>query len=185
MKRRQFLKAAGVGLAAHDHRQAGDRAVMPDDQVAPDLELPEIARHALWRGGDARRSTSPKRPTTNSRSRLSPPARSCPRLQALDAVQNGTVEMCHTARLLFRRQGPDLRLLHLDPLRPECAPAERLVLRRRRHGAAQRVLPEVQHLRPAGGNTGTQMGGWFRKEIKEPSRPAGPEDAHRRLRRPA
>ena len=34
------------------------------------------------------------------------------------------------------------------------------------------------------GNTGCQMGGWFRKEIKEPGDLNGPEDAHRRLRRP-
>ena len=34
------------------------------------------------------------------------------------------------------------------------------------------------------GNTGCQMGGWFRKEIKDVVRPQRPEDAHRRLRRP-
>ena len=34
-----------------------------------------------------------------------------------------------------------------------------------------------------GGNTGAQMGGWYRKEIKTRRRPEGPEDAHRRLRR--
>jgi TRAP-type mannitol/chloroaromatic compound transport system substrate-binding protein len=34
-----------------------------------------------------------------------------------------------------------------------------------------------------GGNTGAQMGGWFRKEIKTRGRPEGPEVPHRRLRR--
>ena len=34
------------------------------------------------------------------------------------------------------------------------------------------------------GNTGAQMGGWFRKEIKTRRRPEGPQVPHRRLRRP-
>ena len=34
------------------------------------------------------------------------------------------------------------------------------------------------------GNTGAQMGGWFRKEIKTRGRPQGPQVPHRRLRRP-
>ena len=34
-----------------------------------------------------------------------------------------------------------------------------------------------------GGNTGAQMGGWFRKEIKTVADLQGPEDAHRRPRR--
>ncbi len=47
------------------------------------------------------------------------------------------------------------------------------------------LLQEVQRLRAfLAGNTGCQMGGWFRKEIKDRRRPQRPEDAHRRLRRP-
>ena len=69
--------------------------------------------------------------------------------------------------LLLLRQGSDLRVRHRGAVRPQRAHAERLDVLRRRHGADERVLQEVQHLSalPAG-NTGCQMGGWFRKEIK-------------------
>ena len=86
-------------------------------------------------------------------------------------------------RLLFHRQGPDLRALLLGAVRPEFAPAERLVPGPRRPGHAQRVRQEVQRLwhrrrqhRHADGRLvpqGDQDGRGLQ----------GPQDAHRRLGR--
>ena len=70
-----------------------------------------------------------------------------PGLQALDAVSNGTVECCHTVVLLLRRQGPDLRPRLRDPVRPQLPRPERLARGRRRHGADERVLRQVQRPR--------------------------------------
>ena len=72
-----------------------------------------------------------------------------PGLQALDAVSNGTVEMCHTVVLLLCRQGSDVRDLCLGAVRPQCAHAEFLVVSGRWHGARQRVLQEVRRDRPS------------------------------------
>ena len=74
--------------------------------------------------------------------------------------------MCHTAAYYFFGKDPTFALVLLGPVRPQCAAAECLVPGSRRPGAAQRVRQEVQLYGIAGGNTGTQMGGWFRKEIK-------------------
>ena len=90
-----------------------------------------------------------------------------PALQALDAVQNGTVEMGHTAMYYYIGKDPTWALFCAASVRPQCAPAERLVLRRRRPEADRRIRRQVQRLSACSrGNTGTQMGGWFRKEIK-------------------
>ena len=51
-----------------------------------------------------------------------------PALQALDAVQNGTVEMGHTASYYYIGKDPTWALFCAVPFGLNCAPAERLVL---------------------------------------------------------
>jgi Mrp family chromosome partitioning ATPase len=86
--------------------------------------------------------------------------------------------------LLLCRQGSDLRDRGVGAVRPQRAPAEFLVVPGRRQRAVQRVLQEGVIYGLPCGNTGTQMGGWFRKEIKTVADLSGPQDAHRRHRRP-
>ena len=167
MKRREFLKVAGRRDGRVGGGRAGHRAVDAGDQMAIDGKLAEIARHAL--SAPARRSSKYVSEATDNKFQIQAFAAGeiVPALQALDAVQNGTVEMCHTAVLLLHRQGSDLGAVLRRSVRPQHPPAECLVLRRRRHEADERVRQEVQCLlRCVGGNTGAQMGGWFRKEIK-------------------
>ena len=113
MKRREFLKAAGIGacrpatLAAPAIAQS-----MPEIKWRMASSLPK-SLDTLYGGAEligqgGRRSHRQQ----VSDSGLRRAARSCPGLQVLDAVQNGTVEMGHTALLLLLRQGPDLRLRH-------------------------------------------------------------------------
>ena len=52
-----------------------------------------------------------------------------PGLQVNDAVSNGTVEMCHTAAYYFIGKDPTFALVLLRAVRPQLAPAERLVSR--------------------------------------------------------
>ena len=88
-----------------------------------------------------------------------------PPLQAIDAVSNGTVEMCHTAAYYFIGKDPTFALY--------CSVPFGLNSRQQNawfqdHGG-QDMLNEFgkkfKIYGIAGGNTGTQMGGWFRKEI--------------------
>ena len=69
--------------------------------------------------------------------------------------------------VLLHRQGPDLGAVLLGSVRAERASAERLVLSWRRPEADRRVRRSKYNVKCLlSGNTGTQMGGWFRKEIK-------------------
>ena len=53
MQRRKFIRTAGIGAAASGRHGRGGRArhraVGARAQLAHDLELPQVARHALWR----------------------------------------------------------------------------------------------------------------------------------------
>ena len=89
-----------------------------------------------------------------------------PGLQVLDAVQNGTVEACHTATYYFIGKDPTWALF--------CAVPFGLNTRQQNawfyEGDGLKLMnafgKKFNVYSLVGGNTGAQMGGWFRKEIK-------------------
>jgi TRAP-type mannitol/chloroaromatic compound transport system substrate-binding protein len=84
----------------------------------------------------------------------------------LDAVQQNTVELCHTASYYFHGKNKAFSL--------DCSVPFGLTARQMfawfYHGEGGPLLREFfakyNVINFPGGNTGTQMGGWFRKEIK-------------------
>ena len=92
-----------------------------------------------------------------------------PGLQAADAVTNGTVEMCHTAAYYYVGKDPTFALSCAVPFGPNARQQNAWQY----HGGGIELMNEFFkkyniYALPAG-NTGAQMGGWFRKEIKEVS----------------
>jgi TRAP-type mannitol/chloroaromatic compound transport system substrate-binding protein len=92
-----------------------------------------------------------------------------PALQVLDAVQNGTVEMGHTANYYYIGKDPTWALF--------CATPFGLNARQQNawfyDGEGTKLIDDFGkkfnvHCLTAG-NTGCQMGGWFNKELKEPA----------------
>ena len=107
-----------------------------------------------------------------------------PGLQAADAVQNGTVEMCHTASYYYFGKDPTFAFGTAVPFGLNSRMQNAWMY----FGGGMELMNEFYKKYniygiPAG-NTGAQMGGWFRKEIKDRRRSQRPEDAHRRLCRP-
>jgi TRAP-type mannitol/chloroaromatic compound transport system substrate-binding protein len=96
-----------------------------------------------------------------------------PGLQALEAAQNGEVEMAHTALNLFATREPALAFATGVPFGLNARQQAAWWI----EGGGQDLIAEV--LKPFGvvalacGNTGAQMGGWFRKEVKTPADFAG------------
>jgi TRAP-type mannitol/chloroaromatic compound transport system substrate-binding protein len=89
-----------------------------------------------------------------------------PALQVLDAVQAGTVEMGHTATYYYFGKDPTFALACSVPFGPNSRQANAWW-----HfgGGAEAMAPLFKQygcVAIPGGNTGCQMGGWFRKEIK-------------------
>jgi len=168
MKRREFLKTAGVGLAASAAVAAPAIA-----QSSPEIKwrltssFPK-SLDTLW--GAAETFSKFVSEATDGKFQVSTFAAGeiVPGLQALDAVGAGTVECCHTAAYYYVGKDPTFPLF--------CAVPFGLNARQQNawfyDGGAQKLMDEFTAkkfnvISLLGGNTGCQMGGWFRKEIKE------------------
>ena len=89
-----------------------------------------------------------------------------PGLQAADAVINDTVEMCHTVSYYFVGKDPTYALFSAVPFGLN-ARLQNAWLLQGEGGALQDEFYATQGLKGiVCGNTGSQMGGWFRKEVK-------------------
>ncbi len=167
MKRREFIKTAGVGLAASTAIAAPAIA-----QSSPEIKwrltssFPK-SLDTLW--GAAETFSKYVGEATDGKFQVSTFAAGeiVPGLQALDAVSAGTVEMCHTAAYYYVGKDPTFPLF--------CAVPFGLNTRQQNawfyDGGAQKLMDDFTKkfnvVSLLGGNTGAQMGGWFRKEIKE------------------
>ena len=133
MKRRQFLKVAGVGACRGRGRQARDRPIDAGTEMAADLEL---SRNRSTRfTAPPRCSPRRWREATDNKFQIQVFAAGeiVPGLQAADAVQQRhRRDVPHRVLLLFR-QGSDVRVRHCGSVRPQHPHAERLDVFRRRH----------------------------------------------------
>ena len=89
-----------------------------------------------------------------------------PPFGVVDGVQNGTVDMCHTVPYYFYGKNPAFALGSAVPFGLNARQMTSWMM----HGNGRKLMNEFYAgygmLSFAGGNTGTQMGGWFRKEVK-------------------
>ena len=87
-------------------------------------------------------------------------------LQVLDAVQNGTVECGHTAVYYYFGKDPTFAFSCAVPFGLNARQMNAWLY----HGGGKELLREFfkdyNVMQFSAGNTGAQMGGWFRKEIK-------------------
>jgi len=89
-----------------------------------------------------------------------------PPFGVVDAVQNATVEMCHTVPYYFFGKDPTFAIGAAIPFGLNSRQMTAWTF----HGNGLKLMREfyAQYniVNFAGGNTGAQMGGWFRKEVK-------------------
>lgn len=89
-----------------------------------------------------------------------------PALEVFDAVQSGTAQMAHTASFFWQGRLPASVFFTAIPFGLTAPEHAAWVL----HGGGQELWDELYApagIKPfMGGNTGMQMGGWFRKEIR-------------------
>jgi TRAP-type mannitol/chloroaromatic compound transport system substrate-binding protein len=165
MKRREFLKAAGVGLAT---TAVAAPAIA---QSAPEIKWRNTASwpkslDTLYGGVEffCKRVAE----ITDNKFQIQPFAAGeiVPGLQVLDAVQNGTVEMGNTAMYYYWGKDPAFTFGTALPFGLN----SRQMYSWLHHAGGNELLNELlakyNCFGTAAGNTGAQMGGWFRKEIK-------------------
>jgi len=165
MERRSFLKKAGVGVAA------GAIAAPAIAQGAPAVKwritssFPK-SLDTIYGGAEvlAKRVSA----ITGGKFQIQVFAAGeiAPGPQALDVVQNGTVEACHTCSYYFVGKDKAFAFGTAIPFGLNARQMNAWVY----YGGGQKLLDEFYSnygiVSFPGGNTGVQMGGWFRKEIK-------------------
>jgi TRAP-type mannitol/chloroaromatic compound transport system substrate-binding protein len=165
MKRREFLKSAGLGLAASTAVAAPAIAQsMPELKWRLTASWPK-SLDTLWGTCEAFAKYVAEATDNKFQIQTFAAGEIVPGLQTLDAVQNGTVEMGHTAYYYYIGKDPTWALF--------CAVPFGLNARQQNawfyEGEGQKLIDafgaKFNTYNLLMGNTGCQMGGWFKKEI--------------------
>ena len=165
MKRREFLKAGGVGLAASAVAAPAIAQSMPEVKWRLTSSFPK-SLDTLWGASETFAKYCAE--ATDGKLQVSTFAAGeiVPGLNALDAVSAGTVDMCHTATYYFVGKDPTWALFCSVPFGPNTRQQNAWFY----DGEGMKLMNEFAKksniFALVGGNTGAQMGGWFRKEIK-------------------
>ena len=165
MKRREFLKVGAAGMAASALAAPAVAQSMPEVKWRLTASWPK-SLDTIY--GACETFAKHVAEATDNKFQVQPFAAGeiVPALQVLDAVQNGTVEMGHSAMYYYIGKDPTWALF--------CAVPFGLNGRQQNawfyDGDGTKLMDEFgkkSNVYPlVGGNTGAQMGGWFRKEIK-------------------
>jgi TRAP-type mannitol/chloroaromatic compound transport system substrate-binding protein len=165
MKRRDFLKVTGIGAAG-----AATLAAPAIAQSMPELKWRLTASwpkslDTLWGGVELMTKLVAEATDNKFQIQAFAGGEIVPGLQVLDAVQNGTVEMGHTASYYYFGKDPTFAFGTAVPFGPN----QRLNQAWYMLGGGRDLLNEFYKSYNVtsflAGNTGCQMGGWFRKEI--------------------
>lgn len=89
-----------------------------------------------------------------------------PALQALDATTNGTVEASHTVSYYYVGKDPTYAIFASVPFGLNARMQNSWLYQAGGNELANEFFKKANVIGFPCGNTGTQMGGWFRKEIK-------------------
>jgi len=168
MKRRDFLTAAGTGLAASAVAAPAIAQSMPETKWRLTSSFPK-SLDTLYGGAEVIAKAVAEATDNKFQIQTFAAGEIVPGLQAADAVTAGTVEMCHTAGYYYVGKDPTFALPCAVPFGPNARQQNAWQY----HAGGIELMNEFFrkhniYALPAG-NTGAQMGGWFRKEIKEPS----------------
>ncbi len=166
MKRRDFIKVTGIGAVG----AATTIAAPAIAQSTPEIKwrMPTSwpkSLDTLYGGADM--MTKVVAEATDNKFQIQPFAAGeiVPGLQVLDAVQNGTVEIGHTASYYYFGKDPTFTFGSAIPFGPNMRINQAWYML----GGGKELLDgfykKYNCVSLLAGNTGCQMGGWFRKEI--------------------
>jgi TRAP-type mannitol/chloroaromatic compound transport system substrate-binding protein len=168
VKRRIFVRAAGTGAAV---AAAGSVAAPAIAQSMPEIKwrmassFPK-ALDTIYGASETMVKALAEATDNKFQIRVFAAGEIVPGLQVADAVQNGTVECGHTASYYYVGKDPTFAFDTAVPFGLNARQQDAWMI----HGGGRELMNEFYkdyniHAISCG-NTGAQMGGWFRKEIK-------------------
>jgi len=164
-KRRQFLTSSAVGLAAAPLIVGAQTATLPIVKWRMTSSFPK-SLDTIFSATEVIAKRVDTATGGKFKIQVFAAGEIVPALQALDAVQNKTVECAHTAPYFYFGKDPTFAFGCAVPFGMNARHQNAWMY----HGGGMALMREfyqrynIIHF-PAG-NTGAQMGGWFRKEIK-------------------
>src|SRR2546425_461126 len=171
MKRREFLKAAGltgVATAATGVAMPAIAQSMPELKWRCTSSFPK-SLDTIYGGAETFAKTVAEITDNKFQIQVFAAGEIVPGLNAADAVTNGTVEMCHTASYYYVGKDPTYAFGTAVPFGLNSRMQNAWMF----FGGGMELMNDFYKKAniygiPCG-NTGCQMGGWFRKEIKTPA----------------
>ena len=165
MDRRTFIKSAGVGVAASAALAAPAIAQsQPEVQWRCTSSFPK-SLDTIYGGAEVVAKRVGELTDGRFQIRVFAAGEIVPGLQVVDALQAGTVEMGHTVSYYYVGKDPTFALGAAVPFGLNTRQQNSWLY----HGGGNELMNEFFAgygiIGFPGGNTGAQMGGWFRKEI--------------------
>ncbi|WP_188517686.1 TRAP transporter substrate-binding protein [Alsobacter metallidurans] len=168
MERRKFIAAAGAGLAATAVAAPAIAQSTPDVRWRLTSSFPK-SLDTIYGAAEVFAKLVAEATDNKFQIQVFAAGEIVPGLQAADAIQNGTVECCHTAPYYYVGKDPTFAFGTAVPFGLNSRQQNAWFY----HGGGMELLNDFfkkyNIVSLPGGNTGTQMGGWFRKEIKTPA----------------
>jgi TRAP-type mannitol/chloroaromatic compound transport system substrate-binding protein len=167
MRRRTFLKSAGVGIAAAGGSIAAPAVVhaQPEIKWRCASSFPKSLDILYGNADDVAKRVAAA--TDNKfQIRVFAAGEIVPGLQVLDAVQNETVECGHTASYYYVGKDPTFAFDTAIPFGLNCRAQNAWMYYGGGLDLMRELFKDYNIVQFPVGNTGAQMGGWFRKEIK-------------------
>src|SRR5437868_15372461 len=165
MKRRDFLKVSATGAAAAAVASPAIAQSSPEVKWRLTSSFPK-SLDTIY-GGAAELSKYVAEMTDNKfQIQVFAAGEVIPGLQALDATSNGTFEMCHTACYYYVGKDPTFAIYSSVPFGLNARQQNSWWYQGGGQELGNEFFKKFGVIGFHAGNTGTQMGGWFRKEIK-------------------
>src|SRR5215813_5082666 len=165
MKRRDFLKVSAVGAAATAVAAPAIAQSAPEIKWRMTSSFPK-SLDTIYGGADQLAKYIAEMTDNKFQIQVFAAGEIVPGLQALDAASNGTVEMAHTVSYYYVGKDPTFAIASCVPFGLNARQQNAWLYQ----GGGNEAFNEFyKHYNVYGlplGNTGAQMGGWFRKEIK-------------------
>jgi TRAP-type mannitol/chloroaromatic compound transport system substrate-binding protein len=166
MKRRQFLQAAGLAAAATAVAKPAIAQSMPELKWRLTSSFPK-SLDTIYGAAEVFAKAVAEASDNKFQIQVFAAGEIVPGLAAADAVQTGTVEMCATASYYYFGKDPTFAFGTAVPFGLNA----RMQNAWQYFGGGMELMNDFYRkfniIAFPAGNTGAQMGGWFRKEVKE------------------
>ena len=165
MKRRKFLQVAGGAVAASAVAAPAIAQSAPEVKWRLTSSFPK-ALDTIYGAAEVLAKYVNEATDGKFQIQVFAAGEIAPGLQALDVVSNGTVEMCHTANYYYIGKDPTFAFATAVPFGLNQRMMDAWCLYGGGTDLLNAFFKKHNTIGFMAGNTGAQMGGWYRKEIK-------------------